>query len=372
MFFNGQSKKLKDFASFLRKKEIYNRDLLNDKQLQHISSIRKEALELSRKPGLGKAQAEKFIEQEGKRVEKILPKEAFLEGWAENIEVFFVAIVIALGVRSYILQPFSIPTDSMKPTLWGIYGEEVETTPSIPQRILEFAIHGSNYHEIHIVQDGKVKTDPFGRVAFRKIQVLPSLPLYRHAFTIGSQEYTVWSPNLPSKLNPGRTYKAGETVRIRIDTGDHLFVNKMVYHFFKPQRGDVFVFTTHGIEAIERDNAFSQYYIKRCVGVPADHLEIRPPHLLVNGGILDSKPAFERIYSMQDGYQGYVYPRGYAQYLTGPGMKYQVPTDHYWAMGDNSANSFDSRGWGPVVRNNLVGTGLWVYWPFTKRWGPVN
>ena len=51
---------------------------------------------------------------------------------------------------------------------------------------------------------------------------------------------------------------------------------------------------------------------------------------------------------------------------------YTVPRDGYFAMGDNSYNSFDSRYWGPVPVENLVGRGLFVYWPFYPHWGLIR
>ena len=49
-----------------------------------------------------------------------------------------------------------------------------------------------------------------------------------------------------------------------------------------------------------------------------------------------------------------------------------MPADCYWAMGDNSPNSKDSRYWGGVPRQNLVGRGYFVFWPFTERWGFIR
>ncbi len=61
-----------------------------------------------------------------KSVGKIAPPQQDA-GWRENVEVFLVAIVIAAGVRAYILQPFKIPTGSMQPTLFGIIGTPTQT-----------------------------------------------------------------------------------------------------------------------------------------------------------------------------------------------------------------------------------------------------
>src|SRR3979409_591437 len=66
--------------------------------------------------------------------------------WRENCEVFLVAIVVAIGIRSYFLQPFKIPTGSMQPTLNGIIGHPMQApTPNLLQRIGEFVVLGRNY-----------------------------------------------------------------------------------------------------------------------------------------------------------------------------------------------------------------------------------
>ncbi len=51
---------------------------------------------------------------------------------------------------------------------------------------------------------------------------------------------------------------------------------------------------------------------------------------------------------------------------------FRVPDEGYFAMGDNSYNSLDSRYWGPVPEENLVGRGLFVYWPFNRHWGLIR
>ena len=74
---------------------------------------------------------------------------------------------------------------------------------------------------------------------------------------------------------------------------------------------------------------------------------------------------------LRDGYKGYGILPG-QHYLLSPEETFTVPEDGFWAMGDNSYNSLDSRFWGKVPRENIVGTGTLVWWPFGKRWGFIN
>ncbi len=295
-------------------------------------------------------------------------------GWRENVEVILVALVLAVGIRAYFLQPFKIPTGSMQPTLNGIIGYPTETPPpGIAQRVLDQVIFGRSWVDI------TAKTDD------RIVMIVPRVQnLFVTRTEIITERGSYMVSMLPAtlkdyfKVHPGKPIRAGEPiVRGFVDTGDQVFVDKMSYHFVKPSRGDVFVFKTTNIKRIEStlDPAMgAQFYIKRLAGMPGDLLRIDPPDLLVDGEVA-TEFGLARVMSDENGYRGY--SNGSASgssfpLLGSPEATFKVPDDGYFALGDNSFNSSDSRDWGAVPEMNVVGRGFVVYWPFTKHWGLIH
>src|SRR5467141_796052 len=282
--------------------------------------------------------------------------------WRENCEVILVAIVVAIGIRSYFLQPFKIPTGSMQPTLNGIIGHPMtKEPPSIFQQVVEFVLRGRNYINVVSRENDEVlqvqRQKFFFFFAWSKI-------ICQH------QKFLVYCPpeqlGADFRVSPGVRYRRGEVIaRGAVDTGDQVFVDKFSYNFVKPHRGDVFVFRTKNIPDIGDQ---TQFYIKRLAGLPGDSLRIEPPKLYVNGKVAEGF-GFQRVMEARDGYRGYG-PGHLA--LSDPVKAFEVPRYTYFAMGDNSYNSFDSRWWGPVPERNLVGRGLFVYWPFIPHWGLIR
>ena len=299
----------------------------------------------------------------------------------ENVEVFLVAIAVAMGIRTFLLQPFKIPTGSMQPTLYGVTAENRAGDPNfrIPnplQRCWEFVSQGVSYYHIVAKNDGE----------FSLIDDQPSRFLLfnlKQRFKIGNELYTVWFPpeNLFPKhaqLSYGVTFKAGQDVlKMRAVSGDHLFVDRMTYNFRRPARGDIVVFKTQGIRY--RNMSEDQHYIKRLIGLPGEKVQIGDDrHVIINGKRLDSStPHFERIYDEskwdEDAYMGHVN----AKFRPSLGIPlfpdaeatFPVPENHYLVMGDHTCDSSDSRYWGSFPRENVIGKSFFVYWPFNKRFG---
>ena len=286
--------------------------------------------------------------------------------WRENCEVILVAIVVAVGIRSYFLQPFKIPTGSMQPTLNGIIGRPMaDPPPSFLTQIGEFVALGRNYINVVSREDDQI------------FEIVPKKVLFFFTFSrlvCQRQNFLVYAApeTLAHDFNvlPGRVIHRDEVVaRGAIDTGDQVFVDKFSYNFVKPHNGDVFVFRTNDIPDIREDPvAGPPFYIKRLGGLPDDQLRIDPPFLYINGKKAEGY-GFERVMLARAPYRGYALGN---KFLSKPDQPFTVPRNGYFALGDNSYNSYDSRYWGTVPDENLVGRGLLVYWPFYPHWGLIR
>jgi len=125
---------------------------------------------------------------------------------------------------------------------------------------------------------------------------------------------------------------------------DKIFVDKLSYRFHAPERGDIIVFKY----PLDRKKDF----VKRLAGLPGETLEIRKGVLLVNG-----KPMTELPFSGNTYYNVEDWKFGKS------GEVIRVPEGHYFALGDNSAHSADSRQWGFVPKKDLVGKAFMIWWP---------
>jgi signal peptidase I len=198
--------------------------------------------------------------------------------------------------------------------------------------------------------------------------------------------------------------------------GDHFLINKFIFApgshpFFLPQReirrGDIIVFKYPG----DRDNPgrdqmssppvtpYQDYFIKRVIGLPGETIEIRGATVLIN-----NQPLPEHRVKAEHGVNGKAPlqviedpPRRpeelpYSVYYSpetlaippdkperppdifhyGVEKPYQIPQGHYFLMGDNRDDSADSRAWGPVAADLVVGRALFVFWSRDESKQPTN
>jgi signal peptidase I len=144
--------------------------------------------------------------------------------------------------------------------------------------------------------------------------------------------------------------------------GDRVLVNRVVYHLRDPERGDVLVFQ------FPKDRKV--VFIKRIVGVPGDVLRVEQGRLYVNGKRC-SEPYVHRTGGQLDPtlamapIDGSALPKPWSL-----ASSYRVPTGSYFVMGDNRVNSDDSRDWGVVPRNAVIGEGFFLYWP-PRHWSSL-
>jgi signal peptidase I len=140
------------------------------------------------------------------------------------------------------------------------------------------------------------------------------------------------------------------STRVRIHTasmydtlrpGDMVFVNRLAYKFDQPGRGDVVVFDPP-VESTEP-------FIKRLIGLPGEQVTIKDGEVYINGELLQ---------------EPYIHDQ------TIPSQTLDVPQDSIFVMGDNRGNSSDSRRWGVVPLENLIGRAIFVYWP-PEQWGAL-
>jgi signal peptidase I len=358
-------KEAKHYRHALKRVINYRRDVLKHADLAELEGLLTELRAAIR--GRDRAACGRARERIDAAVGRIAPPPRDA-GWRENVEVFLVAVVIAAGVRAYLVQPFRIPTGSMQPTLYGVVGTKTDTPPPNPiQRAFEFVWIGRTYLNLYADADVTVtalrERTHFNFFTFTDIEC-------------GDKTYSVFSPAEPLarafRILPGKTFRNGEPMAVGyMDTGDQVFVDKMSYHFAPPKRGEVFVFKTTGIRRIRMPRGVeSQHYIKRLAGMPGDSLRIDAPKLLIDGH-LPAEKTLLRVIAAQDGYRGYANIAGFP-FLNTPAATFDVPQDQYFALGDNSYHSSDSRAWGGVPAKNVSGRGFLVYWPFTSRWGLIR
>ena len=135
----------------------------------------------------------------------------------------------------------------------------------------------------------------------------------------------------------------GQSMEPNFENGDYLIIDEISYRFSEPKRGEVVVF--------KYPNNPSQRYIKRIIGLPGETVEIKEGSVIIyrqdEGQVLD-----ESSYLV-------------SSVKTSGSLRLSLDEGEYFVLGDNRLLSFDSRRWGSLKRENIVGKVFVRAWPFT-------
>jgi signal peptidase I len=137
-----------------------------------------------------------------------------------------------------------------------------------------------------------------------------------------------------------RFYVDGPSMEPNFYTAQRVIVSRVNYLLGMPERGEIIVFESPD------DPRNDPPLIKRVIGLPGDTIEIRDNQVYVNGNLLNEPYINE---------PGLTSPNQYGNVTLGP--------DEYFVMGDNRNRSRDSRAFGPINREHIIGEALVRYWP---------
>jgi signal peptidase I len=132
----------------------------------------------------------------------------------------------------------------------------------------------------------------------------------------------------------------GPSMQPGLHTNERVLVNSLAYTFSGPQRGDVIVF--------HPPTAPNERFIKRVIGLPGDTITLTPTQVIVNGTQLD---------------EPYIAPAPPGANENPEPQTIKLSESQYFVMGDNRANSEDSRFFGPITQREIIGKAEFVVWP---------
>lgn len=138
---------------------------------------------------------------------------------------------------------------------------------------------------------------------------------------------------------------SGQSMYPTLENGDYILTNKIGYTFGEPQRGQIIVFKEPRDESLD--------FIKRIVGIPGDRLKIQNGRVFLNGEVLEEAYLNPSVTTLP------------AAFLK-EGQEVIIPEKRYIVVGDNRLASSDSREWGFITRDEIIGQAFFRYWPINS------
>jgi signal peptidase I len=279
-----------------------------------------------------------------------MPRLGF-KGWAVFCGLFLLVLVAPIYlIKKILVQPFTVPTVAMQPTLYG----SIVRAPSAADGHAMHSVNtspGEEYVEVRARVAGQVDDRHMFQDDVEVVHVAGSPHLIRRGLTL------FFAPG--DKLVKGQLMAAGFVKQC-----DHILVNRAAYWFKEPRRGDIVVFSTDGLKSpmINRHT----YFVKRIVGLPDETIALQPPWILANGARLSEPPILRKIAEGRDGYCGYSFAMS-SSLLAAPDDHITLGSDEYLVFGDNTRSSLDSRYFGPIRRSSIVGKVVVIYSPADRK-----
>ena len=180
----------------------------------------------------------------------------------------------------------------------------------------------------------------FFRLLF--IVVVALIGVLLASISLGPRLGFVWLANYPT-----------DAMAPTINANDKLLISGLGLD--RIQRGDIIAFKTDNIPGLDNGS----FFLKRVAALPGEQIQITNADYFINGSKIILSNTFGPLTNHS--------PKGSSV----PAVDQKVPPDHFFVIGDNSANSYDSRFWGPVPRGNIVGRVLYRYAP-SKQAGRIR
>jgi len=140
-------------------------------------------------------------------------------------------------------------------------------------------------------------------------------------------------------------YVKGASMEPNFYDHEYLIIDEISYRFSPPERGDIIVFKYPLMP--------SQYFIKRIIGLPGEKIKVADNKVIIynqnnpDGGVLDEKYLPNET-------------------MTNGEIELTLKSDEYYLLGDNRPSSLDSRAFGPIKQEAIIGRVFWRGWPINK------
>jgi signal peptidase I len=308
---------------------------------------------------------------------QVIARNAKVEYWfKEWIEPIVIAFILAFFIRAFFVQAFKIPTGSMRMTL--LEGDRILVNKLI--------------YRFREPKRGDVIVFKYPGVSYFRIQEFDSLPHLADLYNAIAEDSGVekireddYSPQIMiNKLNTVfNSTIPFELFRDEISLGERTKEMQKTVKKLEERYGDAFEdFSEETLAKMNTDSLgkhlkritleklygglcpTSEYktdrkrdFIKRLIATEGETVEINNHDIYIDGTVVTDhqKIRENHYYNVQDWEYGY------------PGMKITVPDNSFFVLGDNSRSSSDSRNWGFVSEDDLIGKAFFIYWP-PKRW----